>query len=133
MGQANASGKQPGEMADGVIEKTGNKAEAASDAEDNACDAFLFKISDAIQGSMQRFFYFLGWNIANNPWKTIIGSILLVVAMGAGFARFKSENRQDKLWVPQDSVAIIHQDFIRSNYASEMRRNMIIEEYTGGE
>lgn len=54
---------------------------------------------------MQKGFYRSGLWIGRNPWKSVAGSVLLVVVCCSGFARWTPENRQEKLWVPQDSQA----------------------------
>lgn len=45
----------------------------------------------------------MGVHIANNPWRTIALSWLVVGLCGLGFFRFHQEKSPMKLWVPQNS------------------------------
>jgi len=62
-------------------------------------------ISTAVERFISSSFYRLGTYVGTNPKKTIIFSIILTMICAAGFARFETENRAEKLWVPQNTLA----------------------------
>mmetsp|Transcript_23026 Transcript_23026/g.28229 ORF Transcript_23026/g.28229 Transcript_23026/m.28229 type:complete len:930 (+) Transcript_23026:82-2871(+) len=62
-------------------------------------------ISTAVERFISSSFYRLGTYVGTNPKKTILFSIILTMICAAGFARFETENRPEKLWVPQNTQA----------------------------
>jgi len=62
-------------------------------------------ISTAVERFISSSFYRLGTYVGTNPKKTILFSIILTMICAAGFARFETENRAEKLWVPQNTQA----------------------------
>jgi len=62
-------------------------------------------ISTAVERFISSSFYRLGTYVGTNPKKTILFSIILTMICAAGFARFETENRAEKLWVPQNTRA----------------------------
>lgn len=54
---------------------------------------------------MQRAFLHVGTFVGFRPCTSILLSVLVVAICGIGMARFESENRSEKLWVPSDSQA----------------------------
>lgn len=81
----------------------------------------LQRFSKAIEGTMQSGFYKLGYAIAGRPVITILISLAVTAAFGAGMATFTSENRSEKLWVPQDSIAQAHRQFFDATFNGQTR------------
>lgn len=65
--------------------------------------SWLGRLSYNVSIAIGQFFYRLGVHIANNPWRTIALSWLVVGLCGLGFFRFHQEKSPMKLWVPQNS------------------------------
>ena len=63
------------------------------------------KIGDKIENSISRFFYVVGKRIGEYPIRTIIWSMILCLVCGIGLSMFQSEERPEKLWVPQNTRA----------------------------
>jgi len=62
-------------------------------------------LTNKIEKNISKAFNVLGKNIATSPRQFISGSILLALVLGSGLIRWSSENRDDKLWVPQNTDA----------------------------
>lgn len=82
----------------GASEETGNVAQPAPPQ--LSC---LGRLSYNVSIAIGLFFYRLGVHIANNPWRTIALSWLVVGLCSLGFFRFHQERSPMKLWVPQNS------------------------------
>ncbi len=71
--------------------------------------------------------------VATKPKRTIALCILLTVACGGGFTRWTTENRADKLWVPQGTLASTEESMYNEHYKSSSRfNNVIIQASDGG-
>lgn len=68
----------------------------------------------------------LGQHVSQKPRQTIVLSILLTAICGAGFARWTTENRPDKLWVPQGTIAEVETQDYERFFGSSSRFNTII-------
>uniref|UniRef100_A0A182SZC3 Uncharacterized protein n=1 Tax=Anopheles maculatus TaxID=74869 RepID=A0A182SZC3_9DIPT len=64
---------------------------------------FMGRLSYHVSIAIGKFFYRLGYWIANNAWKTIGLSVLLVAVCSVGFIRFHKEKSPMKLWIPLGS------------------------------
>jgi Niemann-Pick C1 protein len=83
-------------------------------------------VGNKIESAIGSFFSAVGLKIATIPRKTILFSILLCGICGAGFARWSTENRPDKLWVPQQTLAEAEGNMFTNYYARTSRFNDII-------
>jgi len=97
-------------------------------AEPSGCEQVGNSIDDAIRGC----FYSLGKFVAFRPWTTIGLSVFLAIGCGAGFMNFTSENRADKLWVPQGTIADVEEAQYLEYFASTSRINTMIISSVGG-
>ena len=84
------------------------------------------KFGNTIEGYIHNFFNKLGIFVGTRPRLTILLSIILTVLCGYGFTSWTTENRADKLWVPQDTIAEIETEMYQSNFASTSRFNSMI-------
>ena len=66
-------------------------------AEPTGCE----KVGNQVDDCIRNLFYGLGKFVAFRPWTTIFGTMFLAICCGAGFMRIETENRPEKLWVPQ--------------------------------
>ena len=60
---------------------------------------------NAVESAIQSAFSAVGSFVGKRPRQTILYAIILTVICGAGFMRWETENRGEKLWVPQDTTA----------------------------
>lgn len=68
----------------------------------------------------------LGHYVGFNPRKTIAFAILLTAITSSGFMRWKTENRQEKLWVPQNTKAEVETEQYETHFESLSRLNVVI-------
>lgn len=68
----------------------------------------------------------LGSSVSHKPRRTIAYCIILTVICGAGFARWTTENRAEKLWVPQGTTAEVETLKYEEYFGSSSRLNTII-------
>jgi len=62
------------------------------------------------------FFGDLGESLATRPFTWVLISFFLCFAACSGFSKFFSENRQEKLWSPQDTDAVLDGQKFSSHY-----------------
>jgi Niemann-Pick C1 protein len=79
-----------------------------------------------VEGGITAFFASVGSFAGHKPKKTIAFAIALTVVCGAGFARWETENRGEKLWVPQDTTAEQETIMYERYFESTSRFNSII-------
>jgi len=84
------------------------------------------KFGDRVEGFIGGSFSKLGNKIANAPRKTILACIVLTALCGVGFMNWSTENRADKLWVPQNTIAETETQEFQSYYQSTSRFNDVI-------
>jgi len=84
------------------------------------------KFGNKVEGFISGNFNKLGKYTALKPRRTIACAIILTALCGAGFARWSTENRADKLWVPQNTVAEAETEDYQKLYGSSSRFNSII-------
>ena len=85
-------------------------------------EKFGNKVESFIAGNFSKIGTFVGLK----PRRTIAFVIVLTALCGAGFARWTTENRADKLWVPQDTVAETETEEYQKYFGSSSRFNSII-------
>lgn len=59
--------------------------------------------------------------VAKNPWKLILGSILVAATCAIGLLNFTAENRPTKLWIPQDSGFVENSEWLQQNFPNDIR------------
>lgn len=79
-----------------------------------------------VEGFISNVFLKVGTFVANKPKRTIAFAIILTAICGAGFMNFETENRSEKLWVPQDTRAEAETNEYQKYYGSTTRFNSII-------
>eukprot|EP00557_Chaetoceros_sp_GSL56_P006937 CAMPEP_0176499398 /NCGR_PEP_ID=MMETSP0200_2-20121128/12903_1 /TAXON_ID=947934 /ORGANISM="Chaetoceros sp., Strain GSL56" /LENGTH=920 /DNA_ID=CAMNT_0017897809 /DNA_START=84 /DNA_END=2846 /DNA_ORIENTATION=- len=84
------------------------------------------KYGNKVESFITRIFGQVGNYVSTKPRQTIVLSFLLTAICGAGFARWTTENRAEKLWVPQDTIAEIETRIYESYFGSSSRFNTII-------
>lgn len=85
----------------------------------------IFRLSTAVDEFMRNVFFRLGLFVASNPIKVIIVSVIFMAITLAGLIRFRSESRDDELWIPQSTTATINQRFVDEKYGRLFRSNEI--------
>eukprot|EP00549_Striatella_unipunctata_P000485 CAMPEP_0118715154 /NCGR_PEP_ID=MMETSP0800-20121206/26691_1 /TAXON_ID=210618 ORGANISM="Striatella unipunctata, Strain CCMP2910" /NCGR_SAMPLE_ID=MMETSP0800 /ASSEMBLY_ACC=CAM_ASM_000638 /LENGTH=902 /DNA_ID=CAMNT_0006621239 /DNA_START=79 /DNA_END=2787 /DNA_ORIENTATION=- len=81
---------------------------------------------DTIDQSIAGFFKRIGSFVGSRPRLTIFLAILLTIFCGGGFVRWETENRGEKLWVPQDTTAEQETEDYQSYFASTSRFNTML-------
>lgn len=74
------------------------------------------------------FKYRLGFNVASNPWKTIIFSLLITFTTFAGLWKFRIDKNPISMWLPQDSDFVVDTNWIVEQYGEGSREEIIIIE-----
>ena len=71
----------------------------------------------------------LGLTIGRYPFPTLAICLVFTGVFGAGISYFYEERRPGNLWVPADSLAQEHQQWITDNYPADYLRfeSMIVE------
>mgnify|MGYP007092094638 CR=1 FL=1 len=73
------------------------------------------------------FFNFrLGFNVAENPKKTISLAFLVVLICCIGFFNFKQERDPLKLWVPKNSKFLLDTKFIINQFGEGLRTQNVL-------
>lgn len=88
----------------------------------------LTRVSSAIAGALERFFYTYGKSVASHPKKYILGCVLITGVCCLGFANFYMENRPEKLWIPQDSDYVLTLNWQAENFPNDQRVELILYE-----
>ena len=70
----------------------------------------------------------LGKIIGNSPWITILISVIIAGLCGIGMSKFTQENRGEKLWNPQDSIALANKVIVDKRYPVASRVNVALFE-----
>jgi len=92
------------------------------------------KTGDKVERAISSQFTKLGVVCGKYPRRTILLSILFTVVCGAGFMRWSTENRTEKLWVPQNTLAEVERTNYESYYESLSRfNNAIVQADVKGE
>lgn len=86
----------------------------------------LRKLSSAIIGSLERFFYRFGFTIGCHPWRYILGCLGLVALSGLGILRFHHEKNPMKLWIPRNSDFIHDTNWLLNQFREGQRVQSIL-------
>lgn len=81
----------------------------------------LQRIPQNISTVVEHFFYSLGFRIAKQPVKWIIGCSFVVLICLSGLYKFRQEKNPLKLWVPPDSDFVKDTEWLMSNFAEGQR------------
>ncbi|CAM9198844.1 unnamed protein product, partial [Ectocarpus sp. 12 AP-2014] len=65
------------------------------------------------------FFYRLGHWVATHPKRTLLISVVFVIACCFGFANFRIESKGEELWVPEDSLAKEQESIVLEYFNSD--------------
>ena len=84
-----------------------------------------------VEGSIGGIFHSIGQKVGTHPRKTILGCILLTVLTGYGFASWEVENRGEKLWVPQNTIAEQETEDYQDYYPTSSRFNSLLVQSGG--
>lgn len=76
--------------------------------------------------SMLLSFNRLGKLIGGSPWITIFISLIGSGSCLIGLIEFKQESRGEKLWTPQNSLALKHKRWVDRNFPTEMRAAIVL-------
>ncbi|CAM9899558.1 unnamed protein product, partial [Ectocarpus sp. 12 AP-2014] len=97
-----------------------NDASATGDAAaSNAADtkgSTWSRIHARVNEAADNFFYRLGYWVATRPKRTLLISLVFVIACCFGFANFRIEGDGEDLWVPTKSLAKDHQSVILEDF-----------------
>lgn len=101
-----------------------------TDASSTPKKPFSTKVEDFIGGG----FYWLGANYVGTKPKLmiILCFVLTIIVAGPGFAMWETENRQEKLWVPQETQAEDETNMYESYFPRNARFNTMIVQGAGG-
>eukprot|EP00439_Symbiodinium_sp_Y106_P035792 s324_g4.t1 len=64
-----------------------------------------------VERFLESIFESIGRKVGRHPVKSLIGSVVFVIACGGGFAFLTSETRPEKQWVPAGSLALDHNEY----------------------
>jgi Patched family len=81
---------------------------------------------DLVESAIARAFFVVGLKVGRYPRWTIVLCFLLTVVMGTGFMFWETENRDTKLWVPQNTMAEDETESYKEHFPSTSRFNQII-------
>ena len=68
----------------------------------------------------------LGKAVGGSPWITIIISLAICGGCLIGIFKFTQENRADKLWTPEDSIAQRHKEWVEKHFPAELRVSTVL-------
>jgi len=95
---------------------------AAPEMERSGCEA----VGDKVEGSISNFFLKLGHFCSFRPKTTIGIALVISIICAGGMAKLNTENRPEKLWVPQNTQAEVEQDNYLSFFPPSSRFEQVI-------
>jgi len=84
------------------------------------------KFGNTVEVTIGGFFYKVGLFVGDKPKRIIAFCFILTALTGYGFASWETENRQQKLWVPQNTGAQVETERYQNYFPSNSRFNSII-------
>lgn len=94
----------------------------------------MVSIGNKIESGISGAFHRLGSNIAKRPKTTLALTMTLAIACGVGVRTLTTENRPEKLWVPQDTKAELETIQYNGYFPRSSRiNNVIVESAKSGE
>lgn len=91
------------------------------------------RFGDQVEGIIAGAFFSVGNFVGKKPRYTIGLCIFIFALTGYGFATWETENREDKLWVPQDTQAEADTIRYEEYYPATFRFNQLIVQAPEGE
>jgi len=82
-------------------------------------------LGNAIESGIANAFYKVGTFVGTKPRITIVIGIVLTVLCGGGFVNWSTENRANKLWVPQNTIAEKETEMYQTYFDSNVRFNTL--------
>merc|ERR1719265_959932 len=82
--------------------------------------------------ALEGFFEKIGRGCATHPKKMIAGALLIVVIFSWGAAQREDELAAETLWVPKGALALDHNNYVKENWPSNQRFNLLLVEPKGG-
>ena len=106
-------------------------ASSAADAKDDAELSTLTKAKVCCEkygpcALYEKLFWGIGYAVGLYPLTTIVIFLTLAAAASYGVLLIRVENRSDKLWVPQASVAQSHASWVKDHYPTAVRASSAI-------
>mmetsp|Transcript_21430 Transcript_21430/g.45804 ORF Transcript_21430/g.45804 Transcript_21430/m.45804 type:complete len:210 (-) Transcript_21430:1218-1847(-) len=90
--------------------------------EKSRCEA----IGDKVDESISNVFYKIGYFCSFRPKTTIAIGLVVSIICAGGMAKLNTENRPEKLWVPQNTQAEVEQDKFLSYFPPSSRFQNVI-------
>eukprot|EP00088_Acartia_fossae_P046862 TRINITY_DN5073_c0_g1_i2.p1 TRINITY_DN5073_c0_g1~~TRINITY_DN5073_c0_g1_i2.p1 ORF type:complete len:1105 (-),score=246.34 TRINITY_DN5073_c0_g1_i2:820-4134(-) len=88
----------------------------------------LRKASYLIIGSMETVFYKWGEIVAKYPWRIILTSFLITALSAFGLFYLRIEQQANELWIPPWSTFNTHLDWLKNNFQSKQRDELLLFE-----
>ncbi|CAD7957034.1 unnamed protein product [Amoebophrya sp. A25] len=88
-------------------------------------------IYDWCDSGLQRYFEAMGRYIAKYPWRLIAGTFFIAIALAAGQAVAESEERPERLWIPDDAQALDDVDWVDAQWPGLTRNNFALTRCKG--
>jgi predicted RND superfamily exporter protein len=88
--------------------------------------SLLQTLSDKVNAALSTSFGDLGHALGLYPARFMLLTFVIVIACGMGFSDFTTENRAEKLWIPQGTTAQADSLKFTSNYNNPFRINYVI-------
>ncbi len=89
----------------------------------------VYRFTTAIDNVMRKFFFRVGYFVAGRPLFTILATVIVTGFCLLGMLRFRSEARSEKLWVPQNTVALDNLAYVEKRFGESLRVSQIV--FTG--
>lgn len=115
----------PGDAAAGATPTAASNASAMAapgPQKRSSCE----KVGDKVDSTITGFFFRLGNFCSFRPKTTIAIALLIAILCAMGMARLNTENRPEKLWVPQNTQAEAEQDQFLSYFPPSSRFENVI-------
>ena len=106
-----------------------SKAHGTAGGSDATCSE---RMGDQVENFIGQNFSKLGNFVGYRPKTTIALCFALTICLGVGFAFWETENRGDKLWVPQDTQAEVETEEYQEYFGSTARLNTMIVQPSQG-
>lgn len=89
-------------------------------------DGVFRRLSRRVERKLRFVFFKLGYFVSGYPWTVIIISLLLACLLSIGSIQFETQKQPERLWVPQDTTALEHKEWLDSNFPSYIRPERVI-------
>jgi predicted RND superfamily exporter protein len=93
---------------------------------------FFERLAQKVDAIGMSFFGQLGLKVALSPYLTLVLSTICIGIGMVGFLNYTEEARTEKLWIPQDSTAITHKNYVESTFAQGSSNTIFLLSPTRG-